>query len=82
MLLVFYFIPGALYPILSPKIAGGFVFSPVGKILFWRLVASFILLTWLGIIAAEPPFVGVSILITVIYFTIILLSFFVIHFGV
>ena len=71
-----------VYPILSPKITGGFVFSPVGKILFWRLVASFILLTWLGIIAAEPPFVGVSILITVIYFTIILLSFFVIHFGV
>ena len=29
MLLVFYFIPGALYPILSPKIAGGF--DPVAQ---------------------------------------------------
>jgi len=70
-----------VYPFIASTTAGGIVFSPLGRVIFWGVVVSFLLLTWLGIIPAEPPFVLVSILITRIYFGLIFLSWVVIYWA-
>ena len=70
-----------VYPFIASTTAGGIVFSPLGRVVFWGVVVSFLLLTWLGIIPAEPPFVIVSILITRIYFGLIFLSWVVIYWA-
>ena len=56
------------FPIVSPTYSGGVVYSPLVRVLFWVLVATFFLLTWLGVMPAEPPFVLVSMLSTLCYF--------------
>lgn len=71
-----------VYSFITPSVSGGIVFSPVGRVLFWRLVVSFIILTWLGIIAAEPPYVFVSIVMTVVYFSIVVASWVVIYLSI
>lgn len=68
-----------VYPFVTSTTAGGMVFSPMGRVVFWGIVVAFLLLTWLGIIPAEPPFVIVSILITSIYFGLIFLSWLIIY---
>ncbi len=64
-----------VFPLLPTRNAGGVVYSPILRVLFWFFVADFILLTWLGIIPAEPPFVLVSIICTVAYFTLLIFIF-------
>lgn len=64
-----------VFPFLPARNVAGVVYSPYMRVLFWFFVADFILLTWLGIIAAEPPFVAVSILCTISYFFLFLLIF-------
>lgn len=64
-----------IFPLLSPKFSGGVVFSPVLRCLFWFFVANFFILTWLGIMPAEPPFVVVSQVSTIFYFFLIFLIF-------
>jgi ubiquinol-cytochrome c reductase cytochrome b subunit len=43
-------------------------FSPLFRFLFWSLVFVFLLLTWLGSCPAEPPYTGVSLFLTLLYF--------------
>ncbi len=71
-----------VYPFITSTIAGGIVFSPLGRVVFWSLVVSFFLLTWLGIMPAEPPFVAVSILITGVYFRLIFVSWLIIYLSI
>jgi ubiquinol-cytochrome c reductase cytochrome b subunit len=49
----------------------GFQFSPISRLLFWSIVSSFLLLTWLGRCPAESPYNEVALLCTFLYFTLI-----------
>nr|QNE85476.1 cytochrome b [Haematobosca stimulans] len=52
----------------------GIQFYPINKILFWMMVVTVILLTWIGARPVEPPYVFVGQLLTVIYFSYFLLN--------
>lgn len=60
-----------LFPLLKPAFAGISFSSPAYRFLFWSLVSCFFVLTWLGIMPAEPPFVRVAAFATVAYFTLV-----------
>lgn len=64
-----------VYPLLSPRFVGGVVFSPLLRVVFWFFVVDFALLTWLGMMPAEPPFVLVAQICTLLYFFLFLASF-------
>uniref|UniRef100_A0AAU7YRW2 Cytochrome b n=1 Tax=Rhopalus latus TaxID=238591 RepID=A0AAU7YRW2_9HEMI len=44
-------------------------FYPMNKLLFWTLVSSMILLTWIGARPAEEPFIFTGQMLTLIYFS-------------
>lgn len=46
----------------------GIQFYPINKILFWTIVVTVILLTWIGARPVEDPYVTVGQILTVIYF--------------
>nr|YP_010693124.1 cytochrome b [Dacus venetatus]WCB98331.1 cytochrome b [Dacus venetatus] len=46
----------------------GIQFYPINKILFWTMVVTVILLTWIGARPVEEPYVLVGQILTVIYF--------------
>nr|QVT11128.1 cytochrome b [Rhagoletis pomonella]QVT11141.1 cytochrome b [Rhagoletis pomonella] len=46
----------------------GIQFYPINKILFWTMVTTVILLTWIGARPVEDPYVLVGQILTVIYF--------------
>nr|AUD56935.1 cytochrome b [Zeugodacus tau] len=46
----------------------GIQFYPINKILFWSMVVTVILLTWIGARPVEDPYVLVGQILTVIYF--------------
>lgn len=46
----------------------GFNFSPVARLIYWRFVRNFLVLTWLGACPAETPFNEVGLFCTVLYF--------------
>nr|YP_009502829.1 cytochrome b [Bactrocera tsuneonis]AWY19072.1 cytochrome b [Bactrocera tsuneonis]UKG21051.1 cytochrome b [Bactrocera tsuneonis] len=46
----------------------GIEFYPINKILFWTMVATVILLTWVGARPVEEPYVQVGQLLTITYF--------------
>lgn len=52
----------------------GIQFYPINKILFWFLVITISLLTWIGIKPVEAPFIIIRQLLTIIYFSIFLSS--------
>lgn len=60
-----------MFPFINPKFSGGVVFSPLLRVIFWFFVVNFTILTWLGIMPAEPPFVLVSQVCTLLYFILI-----------
>nr|YP_010564817.1 cob [Pentapycnon charcoti]UZA61220.1 cytochrome b [Pentapycnon charcoti] len=47
--------------------------KPLSKIMFWMLVSNFILLTWAGTKPVEMPYETVSLMLTMIYFMIIMI---------
>nr|AKQ78453.1 cytochrome b [Nodularia douglasiae] len=51
----------------------GVNFYPLNQILFWFLVAAFLVLTWLGKMPTESPMVALSQAFTLIYFCLMLL---------
>lgn len=57
-----------VFPITTTYTSGGVVYSVILRITFWVMVADFSLLTWLGMIPAEPPFILLAQLCTVTYF--------------
>ena len=46
----------------------GFNFSPVARLVFWRFISVFLLLTWLGRCPAEDPYNRVALICTFLYF--------------
>ena len=55
----------------SSLIFRGINFSPLARFTFWRFVANFLLLTWLGSCPAETPYTEVALFCTVLYFVLI-----------
>nr|AYR05287.1 cytochrome b [Coleoptera sp. ACP-2013] len=49
-------------------------FYPSKKIMFWALVTTFMLLTWIGARPVEDPYILIGQVLTIIYFTIFLMS--------
>nr|AII23410.1 cytochrome b [Lanceolaria lanceolata] len=62
-----------LMPFINLNKMRGVVFYPMNQLLFWSLTASFTLLTWLGQMPTETPLIMLSQVLTVTYFSLIVL---------
>nr|QHN51723.1 cytochrome b [Syngnathus acus] len=62
-----------LVPILHTSKQRGLTFRPMGQILFWALVADMAILTWIGGMPVEPPYIVIGQVASIVYFTIFLL---------
>lgn len=62
-----------LVPILHTSKQRGLTFRPTGQILFWALVADMVILTWIGGIPVEAPYIVIGQVASIIYFMIFLL---------
>lgn len=65
-------------PLLGSSRIGGVIYSPFARFIYWTFVANFFVLTWLGRCPAEPPYVLISQLSTILYFS----SFYGIYFPI
>lgn len=57
----------------------GYFYSPVSRFIFWSFVAVFFLLTWLGRVPAERPYVEVALFSTVLYFLLVFICLLIPH---
>ena len=55
----------------SRIIFSGINFSPIARFVYWRFIANFLLLTWLGSCPAERPYNEVALFCTVLFFILI-----------
>ncbi len=55
----------------SRIIFSGINFSPIARFVYWRFIANFFLLTWLGRCPAERPYNEVALFCTVLFFILI-----------
>lgn len=58
----------------------GYFYSPVSRFIFWSFVSVFFLLTWLGSVPAESPYVEVALFSTVFYFFLVFVCILIPHF--
>nr|YP_009995413.1 cytochrome b [Ochthebius lividipennis]QNP09829.1 cytochrome b [Ochthebius lividipennis] len=61
-------------PFMSNKKFQSNTFYPLNKILFWTLVTTIILLTWIGARPVEDPYILIGQMLTIIYFLIYLIN--------
>nr|AXS66599.1 cytochrome b [Curculionoidea sp. 24 KM-2017] len=61
-------------PLMPKKKNSNSNFYPINKLLFWSLVATFLLLTWIGARPVEDPYILVGQILTLTYFSIFLIN--------
>nr|YP_009059609.1 cytochrome b [Brycon orbignyanus]AIN79138.1 cytochrome b [Brycon orbignyanus]ARS00873.1 cytochrome b [Brycon orbignyanus] len=62
-----------LVPMLHTSKQQGLTFRPISQFLFWLLVADVVILTWIGGMPAEPPFIVIGQIASTLYFTLFLI---------
>nr|AHE40917.1 cytochrome b [Barbus carpathicus] len=62
-----------LVPLLHTSKQRGLTFRPVTQFLFWTLVADMIVLTWIGGMPVEHPFIVIGQIASVLYFALFLI---------
>nr|YP_009566715.1 cytochrome b [Greenidea psidii]QBB73077.1 cytochrome b [Greenidea psidii] len=65
-----------MLPMLNNKKFLSNKFYPLNKMLFWIFITTFILLTWIGTQPVESPFIEISQLLTIMYFSYFFFNFY------
>nr|ARH53777.1 cytochrome b [Cercyon borealis] len=63
-----------ILPFSTKKLTQSTAFYPINKILFWIMVATIILLTWIGARPVESPYIITGQILTIMYFSYYLIN--------